>query len=243
MTDHFRRPARRLTILRRVIVGLIIVSFGIAAILGIVVLLGAELGEASGRVLATTAIVGSFSVAVLCCAALLGRRARPVGAVGVAVSILTAVLAIWAVWDTALFERGWESFSRLLWSGVAATAALSLASLLLLLADRRRPAVRIGLLLTLGFLAILLVLSIWLVWGSDLGEAFARAYGIVAILSALGAVVVPVLSLLLRDGGAAAAGLSPAVADRLVVEATRRGISVDELVAPLLSDRDATGGA
>jgi hypothetical protein len=238
MTDRDHPPARRLTLLRRVVVGLVIVSFGIAAILGIIVLLGVELGETAFRVLATTAIVGAFSVAVLCCAALLGRRAQAVGAIGAVVSVVTAAMSIWTVWDPTLFDRGWETFLRLLWSGVAATAAFSLASLLLLLADRRRRAVRIGLLATLGLIALLLALSIWLAWGNDLGDGFARVYGIVAILTALGAVVVPVLSLLLRDDAPRPA-LSPELAERLRSEAARRGVTVDELVAPLLASPDA----
>ena len=236
MTRDDRLRTRRLTWARRVIVGVIVVSFGLAAVLGIVVLLGAEMGEVAGRVLATTAIVGSFSVAVLCGAALIGRRAQVVGAVGVLASILTAALAVYVVWASPLAGDGWEPLLRTLWTGVAATSAFALASLLLLLADRRRTAVRIGLIVTLGLLAVLLALTVWLVWGSDLGEEFARLYGIVAILAALGAIVVPVLSLLLPDRRAAVIGAR--LSERLVTEAERRGITVDELVAPVLGTGD-----
>jgi len=48
--------------------------------------------------------------------------------------------------------------------------------------------------------------------------------------------VVPVLSLLLPDRRAAVIGAR--LSERLVAEAERRGITVDELVAPVLGTRD-----
>lgn len=242
MTDQTAAaPRTTASLLRRILVGLIIASFGLAAVLGIIVLLGVELGEATGKVLATTAIVGAFSVAVLCCASLLGRSAQLVGMIGVIVSILTAVLVIWLVWDGELLSR-WESLFRVLWTGVAATAAFALASLLLLLVDRRRSAVRIALFVTLGLIALLFVLTVYMTWAQDIEwEIFSRVYGIVAILTALGAVVVPVLSLLLPDARGRA-GVDHALIERLAAEARRRGITVEELVAPVLSaDSDAIG--
>jgi hypothetical protein len=239
MTDQTTAaPRTTASLLRRILVGVIIVSFGLAAVLGIIVLLGVELGEAAGKVLATTAIVGAFSVAVLCCASLLGRRPHMIGVIGVIVSIVTAVLVIWIVWDGELASR-WDSLFRVLWTGVAATASLALASLLLLLVDRRRSAVRIGLFVTLGLIALLFVLTAYMAWARDIEwEIFSRVYGIVAILTALGAVVVPVLSLLLPDARARAA-VDHALLDRLAAEARRRGITVEELVAPVLAPESA----
>lgn len=231
MTDQ---PATRSTasLVRRILVGIIIASFGLAAVLGIIVLLGVELGDAAFKVLSTTAVVGAFSVAVLCCAALLGRRGQLVGILGVVVSIATCAFVVWVVW--AQPDGWWDGLFRLLWSGVAASAAFSLASLLLLLVDRHRPAVRIGLAVTLVLIALLLALTLYLTWAHDVdGEWFPRLYGIVAILTALGGIVVPVLSLLLPD--ARARGLDPRLAERLVAEARRRGVTVEELVAPVLA--------
>ncbi|GAA2005277.1 hypothetical protein [Microbacterium ulmi] len=227
---------RRVTALRRALVAVIVVSFGLAAVLGIVVLLGAELGVLAGRVLGTTSVVGSFSIAVLCCAALLGRRGQSVGLAGVVVSVLTAALVVWVIWDEALRSAAWDPVFRVMWTGVAASAAFALASLLLLLGDRRRGTVRIGLATTLALIAILLGLTIWAIWARSIEwQIFQRVYGIVAILTALGAVVVPVLSLLLPDGRPGG-GLSRELAARLAAEASRRGMTVEELVAPVLAD-------
>ena len=73
----------------------------------------------------------------------------------------------------------------------------------------------------------------------DSGEAYSRVLGIASILAALGAIVVPVLSLLLRDRRGAEAprpgGLSPEGIARIEAEAARRGITPDELVADLVA--------
>lgn len=229
---------------RRVMVWVIVASFGLAAISGILVLLGGDLGETAARVIGTTALVGVFSVAVLCCLSLVGRRLQSFGFVGAAVSVLTLVLCLMVVWDEG--TRFGDAFYQWLWTGVAATSAFALASLLLLLADRHRAAVRIGLAITLALFAVVLLLVWYLIWWSDTvdNEIYPRMLGITAILAALGGVVVPVLSLLLRDEpgtqravDAAAhpfAQISPALAGRLAAEADRRGVSVDELLGSLL---------
>ena len=158
---------------------IIVVSFGLAAIGGITVLLGGSLGEPAGKVLATTAIVGAFSVAVLCCASLLGRRLRAFGFAGVVISLATLAWSLVMLWgaDGLSFD---EVMWKLLGTGIALTAASALASLLLLLADRRRPVVRVGLWVTLGLFAIVVAMVIYLIWAGDVdSDVFPRALGIV----------------------------------------------------------------
>lgn len=230
-------PPSRATILRRVIVGVIVVSFGLAALGGIIVLLGAQLGDAAWKVLGTTAIVGASSVAVLCCVSLLGRRLQIVGFVGAAVAAVTAGLSIFALWVQPSWEA--EAFWDVLWTLVAASVGLSFSCLLLLLADRRQRAVRIGLVVTLSLFALVFVLVVYPVW-TDVsgGETYSRVTGIASILAALGAVVVPVLSLLLRDRPGTEpprpGALSASTIARLEAEAERRGVTADELVADLI---------
>lgn len=239
MTEH-TLPVPRIAVLRRVIVGVIIAAFGIAAVLGIVVLLGVEMGETTFRVLGTTAAIGSFSVGVLCCAALIGRRAQLFGIVGVVVTALSAALVVWTIW-VDVYEF-WDAVFRVLWSGVAASSAFALASLLLLLSDRSRTAVRAGLWITLALIGVLLALTLYLIWVSDVAwDDFGRLYGVVAILTALGAVVVPVMSLLMPDQHASA--LAHGLSERLVAAAKERGITVEELVAPVLARPEAVPAA
>jgi hypothetical protein len=239
VSEDGRTPRGAVSILRRVIVTVIIVSFSIAAIGGIVVLLGGSLGETAGRVLGTTAVVGAFSIAVLCCAALIGRRLQPFGMIGAAVSVIAAALVVTMIWyQPDGYPGWWDTLWQLVWTATAASVAFALASLLLLLADRRQIAVRIGLVVTLALFAIVLLLVVYAIWWSDTieGDLYGRVLGIASILAALGAIVVPVLSLLLRRGERpAGTGLSDAARARIEAEAARREMTPDDLVAALLS--------
>jgi hypothetical protein len=125
--------------------------------------------------------------------------------------------------------------TRITATAITLSAAFALGSLLLLLADRRRAAVRIGLVVTLALFALVAALIVFLVWASDLvdDQLFPRVLGIAAILAALGAVVVPVMSLLMPDERAHS--LSHTAVNRLEDEAKRRGTTPDALVDALLA--------
>ena len=223
----------QLATLRRIIVAVIVVSFSVAAIMGIIALLARDLGDVGVKVLLTTATVGLYSIAVLCCATLAGKRLSGFGIAGAAVAVLAAAYTVTLIWIADGLRS--DVVYQFLGSLIALTVAWALASLLLLLADRGRPVVAWGLRVTLGLFAALLLLIWYLIWGEvGSGEVFGRLLGILSILAALGAVVVPVASLLLPDAPRAAR-LSPELAERLQAEATRRGITVDDLVAPLLA--------
>lgn len=234
----------RTSALRRIIVWVIIGSFGLAAIGGIVVLLGGRLGETAGKVITTTAVVGVASVAVLCCAALMGRRFGWFGLLGVVFAVATLAYTLWFVWGANHIEftsAQWQALG----TGGAVTAAFAFASLLLLLADRRRPVVRAGLWITIALFAVVLALVVFVIWARDYDDTLVqRVLGIFGILAALGAIVVPVMSLLLRDGtDAAASPVSSELSARLGAEAARRGITVEELVAPVLAGSAASATA
>ncbi len=231
--DHsLPRPGH---LLRRVIVVVAVACFSVAAVGGIVALLGAELGETAWRILGTTAAIGGFSIGVLCCAALVGRRLQVFGVTGAMVSIVACALAVFEIWYRGPYLSGWEVLNRLTLTGIAASAAFALASLLLLLADRRRPAVRIGLRITIGLFAVVLGLVVYAIWWSNgiNPDVYQRLLGVTSILAALGAVVVPVISILMRDGNGTSELSRNSVA-MLEAEALRRGLSPDALVERLL---------
>ncbi|MGX1701437.1 hypothetical protein [Microbacterium sp. NPDC055357] len=236
MTDDERTNRGTVSLARKIIVGIIVVSFGAAAVGGIAVLLGGSLDEMGARVLGTTAVIGAFSVAVLCCVALAGRRLQAFGLIGAAVSVIAAALVVLLLWYEPASWDVSDNLWRVAGTGIAMTAAFALASLLLLLADRRQPAVRWGLIITLGFFAVVLGLTVYLIWWGETidDDAYARVLGIFAILAALGAIVVPVISLLLRERPTAGS-LSRQAVERLDAEAARRGISPDALVDELLA--------
>ena len=123
MTEPASRTRTPVSLARRIIVAVIVISFSAAAISGIVVLLGAELGPTAWRVLSTTSVVGAFSVAVLCCVSLLGRRLQTFGYIGAGVSVIAAVLVLVAVWGQPSWES--EGFWDSLWTAVAASVGFS----------------------------------------------------------------------------------------------------------------------
>lgn len=239
----------------------IIASFGIAALAGIAVLLGGMRSDAAGQVLATTSPTGGLSAAVLCGAALLGKRAQAFGWVAIAVSLVMLGRSLWLIWG----DPDWSDHSfRLTFTMAILTAACAVASLLLLLIEHERRAVRVSLFATLALMALGVLLSLAFVWevgreysspGHDaFYERLWQTTGIVCILAALGIVVVPVMSLLLRASTAPAATAAqaanaapapaptPEAAPQLSAESRRRladaaqaaGITPDELVDRLL---------
>src|SRR4051795_12384942 len=119
---------------RRVAATLTIGSFSVAALMGIVALLGGgSFGEGEARVLLTTLIVGCASICVLCYLATAGTRWAAVGVAGAAVLVLPVVTSLSLVWlDWDLFDS--DSEGTLKAFGVGVVGAVTLAQVCLLLA-------------------------------------------------------------------------------------------------------------
>lgn len=235
---------------RRIFLWTMIAAFSLSAAAGILVLLGGGIDETGGNVLATTVVVGLYSLAMLCCAAVFARPGRWVGIVGVGVALLSLLWTVMMIWSTISWD--WEP-TRVLASGVTLTVATSFASLQLALTPRREAAIRWLLGIALALIALAVVLTLLTTWNDwwDSGE-FGRLYGIVLILTVLAGVVVPLLAVLRRRADTTAAtattgtadapahtpgidpGIDPDTAAALQAEADRRGITVAQLVAPLL---------
>ncbi|HEY1116172.1 MAG TPA: hypothetical protein VGE43_00615, partial [Acidimicrobiales bacterium] len=130
--------------LRRLVVTLVIGSFSVAALLGVLALLGGgDFGETEGRVMLTTVIVGVESTVVLCLLALAGHRWAPLGLAGGVASLVATGAALtltWAdfAWDSDVWEALWKTF------GVSAILAGTAAQLSLLIALVLRPGRRPG---------------------------------------------------------------------------------------------------
>ncbi|WP_166974501.1 hypothetical protein [Brevibacterium atlanticum] len=208
--------------LRRTIAIVIVVAFSVAAIGGIIVMLGDIDSEATFQVIGTTSATGACSVAAFCGAALIGRRAQWFGSVTILLALVTLVVSLLFIWGD---PYGWDDpigstgmtivdvLYQTLLSIVLVTAVASVASLILLLVPRSWV-VRIGLPITLCFLALgtcLVLVTIWMegAWQHDW---LTRLNGIVWILAALGVVVVPLTSLLLKAGSKPEAASAAAAA-------------------------------
>lgn len=224
--------------LRRLVVNGVIGSFSLAALIGIVALLGGgNFGETEGRILLTTLIVGLQSVAALCYLSLAGHRLAVVGVVGGAASVAASVLALVLTWGTDS-DGAWRTF------GVVVTVAASLAQAALLLALAARE--RIGPLLAATLAAIAVVAALVLIPILDVGDpgsGFARTLGVVAILDVLGTVLVSAQALFgrKRDFGPQPTDIEPrllstALEVRVREAARERGTSPAQLISDALDN-------
>lgn len=227
--------------IRRWIVRVTIGSFSLAALLGILALLGGgDFGETEGQILLTTLLVGVVSIAVLCYLTTAGRRAQPVGVAGgvtAMVPLLTGLLMIWSGFDETPGEWLVKTF------GTGAIVAATLAQVCLLLApgEKANAWARRLLTATIGLAAVLAVMTSLLVLGVDPeNDGYYRAIGVVAILDVLGTVVGAALLKFGPGAGSdrAADGATltlPAdVMAALTERATRAGGTPDEVAADIL---------
>ncbi|MDR7087718.1 putative membrane protein [Aeromicrobium panaciterrae] len=223
--------------LRKLVIWLIIGSFSVAALLGIVALLaGGTFGEAEAKVLLTTVIVGVESIAVLCYLSVAGRPTAIVGILGGLVSLVPFGLALWLTWlegDGLDDEAVWQTF------GVGVTIAASIAQACLLLAMAERKKFDWLLVSTLATIVIVAgMISLAIVDGADLGDGFWRTFGVVAILDVLGTVVIAAMKAFGRDQKPEGepALLTAAIESRIATAAKERGVSPAALITEALDN-------
>ncbi|MET3962912.1 F0F1-type ATP synthase assembly protein I [Marmoricola sp. OAE513] len=225
------------TTFRRVAATLTIGSFSIAALMGILALLGAGgFGEREGKVLLTTLVVGAASVCVLCYLATAGTRWAPVGVVGGVVALLptiTALVLVWSDWSADKFGELVQPF------GVGVDLSLTLAQICLLLAlAGARKNLALVLWGTIAMAALNAVLVSGLIVEAIDGDVW-QLLGIVAILDVLGTLVVIALAKFSGGGGAEVVGaddplrptLTAAQSAAIRERAAATGRSADEVVA------------
>lgn len=225
--------------LRRLVLGLTIGSFSIAALLGVIALLGGGgFGETQGRVLLTTLTVGVACVAMLCCLGTDGTPYARLGVVGgIAVLWPTAqsLMLIWG-YDDNTFDN--DSFYQVY--GLGIVVAFTLAQACLLLATAGNVGRVRGLLrFTLVVAAALAVIACGEIAAED--GSWWRVMGVLGILDVLGTVVTVAMAKFGRDrhqSETARTIVVPAdVADALRARAQSEGRSVDAVL------RDAVLGS
>jgi hypothetical protein len=217
---------------RRFVTTLVIGSFSVAALLGIIALLGGgELGETEGKVLLTTVIVGVESIAVLCYLAVAGKASALVGLAGGLISLVPFGIALALTWGGYDGDAPvWDVF------GVSVTIAATLAHACLLLAlDRGRLRLLLG--GTLVAMAIVAaMISNAILNGEGLGDLYWRTFGVVAILDVLGTVVFAALGIFGRraEPDDEPDLLTPALESRVLDAARSRGVSPSQLISDAL---------
>ncbi len=227
----------------------IIVSFSLAALVGIIALLSGDFGETQGRIVLTTLLLGATSITALCHLAIADRAMRIVGFVGLAAStatLATGLVLIWRDWNDESFDDWLKAF---LVAGIIAVS-FAHANLLLLLAGRRRAVIRIGLTVTLVMIAIVAIMIILPIVsegeipGYENEEWYWRLFGVVGILDVLGTVVVPVLAIFVRDAPAVAVAdaMAQDAAPAAPASAGHLALALPADVAEALEQRAAADG-
>ena len=240
--------------LRRVVVLTTIGSFSIAALLGVLALLGSgDFGDGQARVLLTTLAVGVTSVAVLCYLATSETPYERVGAVGGVPALVALVAALMLIWGDNAFDD--DGVGKTFGIAFVLAATLAQASLLLVLAGSRDN-LRVLLVATLGLAGVLAALVSAAILGAE-GGGLWRLIGIVAILDVLGTVVAIAIGAFGRvvdqssAAGSASTGprgtvaLEAPLAEALDERAHRTGRSREDLVAEALTrylEADAQSG-
>jgi hypothetical protein len=221
------------TDVRRAVLAVTISSFSIAALMGIVALLGAgDFGETSIRILLTTVVVGCASVVTLCCLVVVGGRFEPVGVLGFLVALTTTGLALLMVWGSS--DDLIEDLYRVL--GVGVTASLTLAQVCLLLGlAGARPSLARPMWVTVVLAVVVGCMVSAMVTGHEPSEEFLRTLGIIGILDVLGTLVTISIGVFGRAPDRLTVTLPPAVAARVRAASAASGRPVGEVVDEALA--------
>ncbi|SFR84935.1 hypothetical protein SAMN05428970_3085 [Agromyces sp. CF514] len=260
-TPRATPAAKTLRGYRRTAIVVLVASLSITAVVGIVTLLSGDFGEVQGRVLGTTLLIAGASILALCHLTVLARPVRVVGFVGLAASAVVLVIGLVLIWTPWYDNGGGWPAELWRWFGITSIVAVSLAhaNLLLQLSGRRRRAVRVSLWITLAAIAVVAVMLViplltdWNVPGDE-GETYWRWFGVIAIVDALGTIVLPVVALLIREqpatatvleaapaatDGPAAASAPDALEQRIAELAARTGLERAALIGAALDAFEA----
>jgi hypothetical protein len=187
--DNARHIGRQRLGLRRLAIGIFFGSVAVNAALGLLALLIGDFSQTHGRILGTSLLVTAALLGALACAPAWERHVLwPVPYVGAVASVVAATFGIVLIWTGG---EG-QTLGKLM--GTAATIAVGsvLASLLAYprLARRFRPV----LLTAIGLDALAVAMANVAFWAEVNSPAYARSFGVVAVLLAATAVSIPVLS-------------------------------------------------
>lgn len=179
---------------KKVALWFLIVSVAISAALGIIALLTGSFGDLQIRIILTTLTISAASIGALASGALWEGRGRKVlPLVGIALSLVAALLLIAGIWLEPQGEGYWKFTASTSVLAVATTHAclLSLAKL----APRFAWAKAANLIAVFG-LAFLIILAIYIVPSSDFGF---RLIGTASIIVAALTIMTPIFHRLSRD--------------------------------------------
>ena len=176
----------------RIVIGALIA----AALVGVYAVLIGEFDELCWRLIGTISLFVFFSLVSWYDADVSARRAPWFGAVSVVTSVYLLIAGLVKVWTPNTYDGSspwWEPFA---WFALVAVARLGLLHIHLVLNTQRRftgplmSKVTIGTLTLVGLLTVGLSLPL-IFTRVDFGETYWRLMGVIAILDALGTILIP----------------------------------------------------
>ena len=226
--------------LGRILLYTAIVTFCLAALASIGVILFGEFGGTEGRILLSSFSIAAYSLAGLIATARFERNPRLLAPLGLGSAGLGLVLTLLLIWTDA----DSDFFLRLTLSVMVLAIAFAHANLLLPDPARVDPAAALlaGTLVVSAILTAMIVLPI-LFDGNPEGGFYWKVVAVLAVLLVLGTLIVPVVRKI-SDGGVPSVAASPIPAtpvgfsaDPDVLEVRYRGRAFQVDVEPVAGDR------
>lgn len=165
----------------------------LTALVAIFAVFSDSFGETQKRILATTFTISIASICAMACAAFIERRSLVwLGMGGIACSALAGVLLLLGIWNLFVSDFSFKITATFITISIAFAHAFLLALPEL---DKRYKWIQPATATTIGLLAILIIVVMWFETESAI---FFRSIAVVAILTGLETLVIPIL---LKLGG------------------------------------------
>lgn len=181
--------------LKRLFVIGVVTSLVASALMGIAVLLKGSFDDTDWKILATTLMIGIFSITSLANLRNLESSLKSYHAFAVAsitISIVGLLLFVGLIWSVSSLDNHWEATLTFLVLAVSSAHA----SLLLPLRESGGSTQKLIVTTTLACIGVVAGLLVYLIvtQNSDLGGSFYKALGVFAILDVLGTIIAPISS-------------------------------------------------
>lgn len=185
---------------RKLSLKLFIGFLGLTALVAIVCVLSGDFGSLQIKILLTSTTISAASICAMSCAAFIEKRKlATLGLGGIGFAVVSAALVILGVWAEIEAEGFWKL------TGSVSVVAVGLAHAFLLVLpelDAGHRWAQFGTVITIGVLALQIIVAIF---GEIESEGYYQILAAVAILVALGTLVVPILMKLRKATGSGAA--------------------------------------
>jgi len=179
---------------KKVALWFLIVSVALSAALGILAILTGNFGDFEMRIILTTLTISAASIGALAAGALLeGRGHKELPLLGIALSVVAALLIITGIWFEPHSEHYWKFTAS---TGVLAAATTHACLLSLAKLAPRFAWARLVTMTAVYTLAVLIVMTIYFEPTGDLGF---RLIGTVSIIVAALTIMTPIFHRLSRD--------------------------------------------